>query len=294
MIPLPADLACPVATPESAVTVEIVTTAEFPTKWGSIVDKGHTCEGMAAPFGGAGRSAATTCGQRDDQVMEALVGLIHHPAGLVTVDAGLGRTTRDGTYPKFPYSSFPIETDGTSALVDLLAGVTPLLTLLTHPHYDHVGGLFDLPGAKVWISEGDWSAYGHGKPGFPRRLRENVEWLPQSFASAATVMDRPAIDVLGDGTIWYLSTPGHTPGETAVLVRAADHPWLFIGDTAWVDEHLYGGHRPWLIHSLVDAKPKRLTESLEWARWFYNHCPDVQVVAGHEPRWVAARSSAAR
>lgn len=124
-----------------------------------------------------------------------------------------------------------------------------------------------------------------GSLGWNRALEDGPRWVITDFApgASARVLGRPAVDVMGDGTIWYLSTPGHTPGATAVLVRARDQAWLFVGDTAWVDEHLVDARRPWIVGVLFDANRRQLRESLEWARWIHAQCPAVAIVAGHEP-----------
>ncbi len=48
------------------------------------------------------------------------------------------------------------------------------------------------------------------------------------------------LDVFGDGSVWALWVPGHTPGSTAYLVRTAKGLVLFTGDachTRWGWEH---------------------------------------------------------
>jgi glyoxylase-like metal-dependent hydrolase (beta-lactamase superfamily II) len=44
------------------------------------------------------------------------------------------------------------------------------------------------------------------------------------------------IDVFGDGSLWAIQSPGHTPGSTAYLARTTKGPQLMIGDathTRW-------------------------------------------------------------
>lgn len=262
-IPLPAALVCPPPTPEPTVQVEVVTAGLISADWAQVVDDGTTGEVL----------------------LPSLVGVIHHPEALVTVDAGLGLTTRDGTYPGFPLNKMGEQTvpEGT-ALIERL-GHAPDLVLMTHLHYDHVGGLLDMPGTKVWTTRDDWRAFGGGAPGFGRRMKKAVDWRPHDVrpGHAQQVLGQPALDVLGDGTIWYLSLPGHTPGAAAVLVRAEDGPWLFVGDTAWVDKHLEGARRPPLVRAIINADNKQVADGQAWAGWLKANCPDLRVIAGHEP-----------
>ncbi|MCB9779473.1 MAG: MBL fold metallo-hydrolase [Alphaproteobacteria bacterium] len=267
--PLPVDLACPPPTADPAVHVEVVTTAYVHDDWKRVVDDGTT--GPVA--------------------MAVMVGIVRTPDTTLLIDAGLGRSSAAGEYPGFPITALS-ELEVVAPIADQL-DAPPDLVLLTHPHYDHVGGLFDLPDVPVWITEADWRAYGKTTVGFPKRLKRAVDWRPVALRAgqASQVLGRPAVDVLGDGRIWYLSLPGHTPGAAAVLVRAEDGPWLFIGDTAWVDKHLEGARRPWLTRTLLDADVHEVAESLEWARWLKAECPDLRVIAGHEPTLAGGLAS---
>lgn len=266
MIPLPVELACPASAPNAEVRVEVVSTGTIGTDWKRVEDSGR--EGPVA--------------------LPLLVGVVHHPQGAVLIDAGLGQTTRDGSFPSWPFSSFDFDLPAGATVAERLPS-PPLKVLMTHLHADHTGGLLDWTGTEVWLSQQEWWAYGDGGSGFPRRRMESVaRWVPVDFGpgQATQVLGVPAIDVLGDGTIWYLSTPGHTPGSASVLVRAADGPWLFVGDTAWVESHLVDTRRPWLVALLDDAHRAELDESLVWARWLRASCPDLKIVPGHDPGWA--------
>lgn len=268
MIPLPVELACPTGAPERGVTVEVVSTGTVRSDW---------------------RWVET--GDREGPVdLPLLVGLIHHPQGVVTVDAGLGETTRVGAFPGWPFTRLDPVVPAGAAVAERLPS-PPLRVLITHLHGDHTGGLLDWQGAEVWVSEAEWAHYGNGGLGFPRRWMESVaRWQPVDFGpgAATQVLGVPAVDVLGDGAIWYLSTPGHTPGSAAVLVRAVDGPWLFVGDTAWVESHLVDTRRPWLVAAVDDADHEALDQSLAWARWLKASCPDLRIIPGHDPGWAGA------
>lgn len=41
-----------------------------------------------------------------------------------------------------------------------------------------------------------------------------------------------AVDIFGDGSVWALWLPGHTPGTTAYLVRSTKGPVLLAGTSA--------------------------------------------------------------
>ena len=127
------------------------------------------------------------------------------------------------------------ETTNKSALIDCtvaddrmreLIGDTDLqYTLLTHGHFDHIGGVRDIKkeyGCKVVISSVDAPMLSSGKASlaaFCGAEQNNTE-------PDITVQDRDEIE-LGTLKIKVLSTPGHTSGSVCYVVGDA----LFSGDT---------------------------------------------------------------
>jgi putative FmdB family regulatory protein len=87
-----------------------------------------------------------------------------------------------------------------------------------------------------------------------------------------------AVDLLGDGSLWAIHTPGHSRGHVSYLVNATSGPVLLIGDashTRWGFEH---GVAPGKV---TDAAASRA--SLERIAAFARAYPRVKLVFGHEP-----------
>jgi N-acyl homoserine lactone hydrolase len=89
------------------------------------------------------------------------------------------------------------------------------MVVLTHLHWDHAGGLALLPASvPLVIQRSEWDA-GHD----PAAVQRNF-LFPRDYASE----DRPLVlvdgdhDLLADGSIELLSTPGHTPGHQSVRI----------------------------------------------------------------------------
>jgi glyoxylase-like metal-dependent hydrolase (beta-lactamase superfamily II) len=118
------------------------------------------------------------------------------------------------------------QNEGLAEQVDL-STVTRLV--LTHLHFDHAGGLALIPDSiPVVLQRAEWEA-AHDRVGVERNF-----FQPADYAEAPpnlTLIDGDH-DLLGDGSIMLLSTPGHTTGHQSVrigdLVLGADVA-LFAG-----------------------------------------------------------------
>ena len=101
-----------------------------------------------------------------------------------------------------------------------LATITKVV--LTHLHFDHAGGLALLPpSVPVVVQRREWEA-GKDAAAVARNF-----YLPLDYATVAeqVVLVDGDHDLLGDGSIQLLATPGHTPGHQSV--RVGEH--LVIG-----------------------------------------------------------------
>ena len=94
-------------------------------------------------------------------------------------------------------------------------GLTPACVLLTHGHYDHVGGLTDLR-----LAYEDLPVYVHAADtSLPPQLSRGLSWTAHYKEG-----DRIEVDSL---TLEVLETPGHTPGSVCLLCGDL----LLSGDT---------------------------------------------------------------
>jgi N-acyl homoserine lactone hydrolase len=87
--------------------------------------------------------------------------------------------------------------------------------VLTHLHFDHAGALALLPpSVPIVVQRREWQA-GHDAAAIARNF-----YLPADYRSVGeqVVLVDGDHDLLGDGSVRLLLTPGHTPGHQSVRV----------------------------------------------------------------------------
>jgi N-acyl homoserine lactone hydrolase len=87
--------------------------------------------------------------------------------------------------------------------------------VLTHLHWDHAGGLSLLPSSiPIVVQRREWEAGGD-----PAAIERNF-FFPRDYSDdeREVVLVDGDHDLLGDGSIELLLTPGHTPGHQSVRI----------------------------------------------------------------------------
>lgn len=161
-------------------------------------------------------------------------------------------------------------------------------TIATHGHYDHLGGLLDLPDAPLYVGAGELAEGVSGVlPAEGRALAARGRPLP--FVDAPFLMWSQRFDVFRDGSMVAFPMPGHTPGSVGVRVRlASGRSILLVGDTVWVREG-YEQREPkgWIAggfdadHDALDAQIGRLWQ-------LHTQDPELAILPAHDRRaWEA-------
>jgi N-acyl homoserine lactone hydrolase len=87
--------------------------------------------------------------------------------------------------------------------------------VMTHMHFDHAGGLALLPPSiPIFVQRREWAA-AHDEAAVAKNF-----YLPADYGTVGeqVMLIEGDYDLLGDGSVELLLTPGHTPGHQSVRV----------------------------------------------------------------------------
>jgi N-acyl homoserine lactone hydrolase len=158
--------------------------------------------------------------------------------------------------------------------------------ILSHLHEDHIGGLPELAGADLLVAAAEWeqlSGFGPELRGFLRKhiMIPGLKWHQVDLQPAADPALAPftrSLDVMGDGSLVLLPTPGHTAGSMSLLVRRRKRsPLLLVGDLTYGAELLLRGQVPG-----VGAR-RQLVETTGKVLALRERMPDLVVLPAHDP-----------
>lgn len=230
--------------------------------------------------------------------------VIEHRDGLVLFDAGQDRASvLDPDY--FPkafrglyarLAQFDIAEDQTLPALLESAGYSVRdvrKVVLSHLHQDHIGAIAALAHAEIYVSAAEWRTLRAPLPELLGILRNHIDlpglrWNRIEFAPAA---DAPAPfesahDLMGDGSLLLIPTPGHTPGSMSLLVREAGAPPLLLcGDLTYSCDLLHDH----VVPGVGNARRLHATSSLVFD--LERRLGALEILAAHDP--TAARRLAA-
>jgi N-acyl homoserine lactone hydrolase len=180
---------------------------------------------------------------REDAVPVAAF-LVVHPAALCLFDTGqTARAAHPGWFPWwhpfFRLSRFELGPADELPAQLRERGVDPedvALVLLSHLHTDHVGGVADFRHARVLVAREEWmrarGIAGRVRGYLPQHWPRDVVPTLVDFSGPSLGPFSGTHDVLDDGRLLLVPTPGHTAGHVSLLLRGAERSCLLVGDLA--------------------------------------------------------------
>jgi glyoxylase-like metal-dependent hydrolase (beta-lactamase superfamily II) len=236
--------------------------------------------------------AAIQAGLKDrDEPIQVYAHLLKHPQhGNYLVDTGVSKKLLDDPGKEginwlirkvLPIDKMQLK----KSTAEILQGMNGKLSgvFFTHLHFDHISGMPDIPNdVPLYIgatesTETYW--LNMFVQGSFNQLFENKQPLQEwYFQPDPQNKFAGIIDIFEDGSVFAISTPGHTPGSTAYLLRTTKGPVLLTGDTShtrWGWEHTVepGDYAQDNGHNL---------ESLKRLKNLVAKHPEIEVRFGHQ------------
>jgi glyoxylase-like metal-dependent hydrolase (beta-lactamase superfamily II) len=211
-----------------------------------------------------------------------LVYCVHHQAeGDILLDTGLDTsyiTDKYGGLEGPAVDEFSLEENENIAYHIKKHNIKLKKVFLSHLHADHAAGIRELPKDIPYIlAQGEYNEY---QPIIHGDFLEGLEELYEiDFTNAQNIPPLgQSVDLLGDGSLWAIKTPGHTPNHISFLINSINGPILLTMDAAFIHENLRRGIAPSEYTWDVDKAQKTLERIID----FLNMYPQVRVGAGHE------------
>jgi N-acyl homoserine lactone hydrolase len=219
--------------------------------------------------------------------------LVRHPGvGPILIDTGLHPSV--ATDPRHNLGRtlgrfFELEHGGD--VVSQLRGksIAPddvAVVILTHLHADHASAISEFPESIFVLSAEEWKQATTGSRSTLNGYRRSH--YDHAFDYRTVDFDAEAIssygqfgrsfDLLGDGSVRLVYTPGHTAGHMSVILRLPRRDFVVAGDAVYTWRQLEGGPEP--AHSFDDHNWRR---SQREVLGYHRAYPYAVIVPGHDP-----------
>jgi N-acyl homoserine lactone hydrolase len=267
------------------VQLDVIRTAEIPTPYGYVFRaEGNRLRRLRAGLGRKAERLRSPC----------LAYVVRHPnVGVMLIDTGFHPDASSDRRRDFglPMSLLFRDLEPAEQPFDAqlrAVGVAPEeveRVVMTHLHVDHTSGMRLLPNATFLCTREEWTAAHNRLASANGYVRHHLPPLSRmQLLDFATIGKRDGtfaqtIDLLGDGAIRLLSTPGHTRGHQSVLLRLDDgRTVLLVGDAAYTVRSIREQRLP-----MLTTNDEASLESLRELDAFAREHPDAVLVPTHDP-----------
>lgn len=194
---------------------------------------------------GLARLVNTLADRRWTEPLPIYAWVIEHPEGILLIDTGeSAQVTAPGYFPAwnpfFKNAIFHVQPEQEVGAQLHALGIHPndvRRVILTHLHFDHVGGLHHFPHSEILVVRKAYQqaagllgqALGflpqHWPTWFAPRL---IDLAPQPYGGFPS-----SFKVTTAGDVILVPTPGHTGAHVSVILQDADVCYFFAGDASY-------------------------------------------------------------
>jgi glyoxylase-like metal-dependent hydrolase (beta-lactamase superfamily II) len=154
--------------------------------------------------------------------------------------------------------------------------------IMSHLTADHSSGLPHLSNVTILAGEGEWEASQKMFAMFDAYISKHfegnfkVEYIPYSKFLGIEPFEH-VVDLFGDGSIWLISTSGHSTGHQSILLNMRSGPALIAVDAVHTKRNLEQ-----LIPPGVYQNKEKALKSLKSIKSFIGRYPNVFIFYGHD------------
>jgi glyoxylase-like metal-dependent hydrolase (beta-lactamase superfamily II) len=147
--------------------------------------------------------------------------------------------------------------------------------VMTHLHVDHTCAMAAFPGATFVTTRAEWAAAHARAAVLSGYVRAHLP--AESSVRFVDFAGGEEVDLLGDGSIRLVSTPGHSLGHLSVLVESERGPVFLLGDAVYTLRNLREDILP--LRTADDAASR---ETMRRLRAYADAHPDVPLIPTHD------------